>query len=315
MLQESIQGAQGESQSAAGKSTDSGEGSGQAANCRGETGELCWTEAAIRRRSRSLGRATGPLSQDVLPRAQPTARRDTLRAEGSPDWQRNSRIDREVMAGRVRPSGAARGIRRDRGPDSARSGDGAECGDPVNPLGAGPGRSGWRPSAGRAGFPWPGFRRVVAAGRPWPWPCARYSGPATPEAPGLRVRRGDPAKTEKPGWTQEISITRSACLPVKHWIARAPGRENRRSRKSHASRAAARPGAGGLQPGPLPRNHANPGVLARHARLEARRDRDAAHRRELGAAGGRTGQYMMSMGHRLPASCLFTASKSNRSGS
>jgi len=38
----------------AGKSADSGEGSGQAANCRGETGVLPWTEAAIRCLSRSL---------------------------------------------------------------------------------------------------------------------------------------------------------------------------------------------------------------------------------------------------------------------
>jgi len=40
----------------AGKSTDSGEGSGQAANCRGETGDLCWTEASIRCLSRPLRR-------------------------------------------------------------------------------------------------------------------------------------------------------------------------------------------------------------------------------------------------------------------
>ena len=44
----------------AGKSADSGEGSGQAANCRGETGVLPWTEAAIRCLSRSLGRPLDP---------------------------------------------------------------------------------------------------------------------------------------------------------------------------------------------------------------------------------------------------------------
>ena len=45
---------------AAGKSTDSGEGSGQAAYCRGETGVLPWTEAAIRCLSRSLRRPLDP---------------------------------------------------------------------------------------------------------------------------------------------------------------------------------------------------------------------------------------------------------------
>ena len=72
--------------------------------------------------------ATGSSRQDVLHRQQPAARRDTLGAGGDPDWNPDSRIDREVMVGRVRPSGAARGIGRDRGPGGARSGNAAECG-------------------------------------------------------------------------------------------------------------------------------------------------------------------------------------------
>jgi len=65
LIGHSIQGAQGESQPVAGKSTDSGKGSGQAANCRGKTGDLCQGSARAR-----VGRGfhgQGPVSKRLSP--------------------------------------------------------------------------------------------------------------------------------------------------------------------------------------------------------------------------------------------------------